>query len=64
MENIKIPTKNIFQQLFCKHDFVDGILDDKESNPMGFFHLQGETITTICQKCGKVKGTYFRKYDF
>lgn len=59
---MKIKAKGRLAQLFCKHDYVQGVLS-KPGAPV-FFNLSGETITTICCKCGKIKNTRFvRNFD-
>ena len=54
---MKIKRKGKLAQFFCKHEFVEGVVSDP-SKPI-FFNLSGETITTICKKCGKIKGARF-----
>lgn len=54
---ITISNKNCVQQLFCSHIYEEGILSDI-TKPY-FVSLNGDTYTTICIKCGKVKGTRF-----
>lgn len=59
---MKIKKKNKFAQLFCKHDYQTGILR-KPNEPM-FFNISGDTVTTVCAKCGKVKdSTFIRNRD-
>jgi len=40
---------DLLKRLFCKHKYVDRL---KETE---FFNLSGDTVVTICEKCGKVK---------
>ena len=54
-----ITKKNKLQQLFCRHDYQEGTLS-KPGTPV-FFNLSGDTYTTVCTKCGKVKGTRFER---
>lgn len=59
---MEIKTKGKVRQLFCRHNYQEGIVS-KPGSPV-FFNLSGETYTTICTKCGKIKGTRFiRNFD-
>ena len=49
--------KNKIKQLFCKHRYVEMIAISP------FKCISGETIYIVCEKCGKVKGSYFREYE-
>lgn len=49
--------KSKIKQLFCKHDYHEC----RKKEP--FQCLSGESIYIVCEKCGKVKGSYFKKYD-
>ena len=54
-----IKTKSFLAQLICKHDYREGMLGDGP-----YFNLSGDKYTTICVKCGKIKGTRFvRNFD-
>lgn len=50
-----IAQKPWHKQLFCKHEFVQAVKKSK------FVHLQGRRIYTVCEKCGKVKDSYFKE---
>ncbi len=56
---MEIMQKNRLAQLFCHHEYVEGVVAPAKG-PV-FFNLSGETVTTICKKCGKVKGKRFVK---
>lgn len=59
---MQIIKKNKLKQLFCKHQFETGVL--KKIGDPGYFCLGGETHTTVCVKCGKIKSTEFvRNFD-
>lgn len=45
------------KQMLCKHEYVEMIKNSK------FQCISGETVYLVCSKCGKVKGSYFKKYD-
>lgn len=56
----EIKKSGNLKQLFCKHEYHEGTLQD----PQAMFHrISGETYTTICTKCGKIKGTRFVEYE-
>lgn len=54
---IAIKTKSRLAQMFCKHEYHEGTVSRKDDLP--FFNLSGDTYTTICVKCGKIKSTRF-----
>jgi hypothetical protein len=59
---MEIKTKNKFLQLLCNHHYHTGSLSTP--NKPVFFNLNGDTYTTICVKCGKIKGAKFiRNWD-
>jgi len=59
---MEIKSKSKIAQMFCKHDYQEGTVSEPNSTP--FFNLSGDTYTTICVKCGKVKSTRFvRNFD-
>lgn len=58
---MEIKTKSKFKQLFCKHEYLEGNLQKKDG--IKFTNISGETITVICKKCGKIKGSYFLEYE-
>lgn len=51
---MEIKTKGKLAQLFCGHDYQEGIVGNSP-----YFNLSGQTYTTICTKCGKIKSTRF-----
>lgn len=44
--------------LFCKHKYIE-----MKEIPKGFQCISGETIYIVCEKCGKIKGSYFREFE-
>lgn len=54
---MQIEQKGKIAQLFCKHEFVKGVLHEP-GKPI-FFNLSGDEITVVCKKCGKIKDRYF-----
>lgn len=46
------------KQLFCKHKYVEMV-----EVPKGFQCISGERIFIVCEKCGKIKDSYFREYE-
>ncbi|HCP14843.1 MAG TPA: hypothetical protein DIT32_03575 [Peptococcaceae bacterium] len=54
---MEIKKKSIIGQLFCRHQYREGLLSKRNAIPL--FNLSGETYTTICCQCGKIKGTRF-----
>lgn len=54
---VKVVKKCKLKQLFCKHDYQEGVVSKPGDLP--YLNLSGETATTICTKCGKIKGTRF-----
>jgi hypothetical protein len=60
---LEIKEKGAIGQKFCKHDYQEGIVEGIVSGPKApaFFNISGDAITAICVKCGKIKGSYFRK---
>lgn len=59
---MNITKKNIFKRLFCNHKYEEGIISKPGSLPL--FNLSGDTYTTLCIKCGKIKSTRFvRNFD-
>lgn len=45
------------KQLLCKHNWKQKLRADR------FYILSGDRFDIVCSKCGKVKGTYFKKYN-
>ena len=43
--------------LFCKHKYVEMVAITP------FKTISSERIYIVCEKCGKVKDSYFRKYE-
>lgn len=59
---MEIKPKSRVAQLFCRHEYQTGIISRPGSGLV--FNLSGETYTTVCVKCGKIKGTRFvRNFD-
>ena len=52
-----ITQKSKLKQLFCKHSYV------KARKQELFAVLSGERIYTVCEKCGKIKGSIFYEYE-
>jgi len=44
--------------LFCKHKYVEMVEIGTR-----FQCINGERVFIICEKCGKVKDSYFREYE-
>lgn len=49
--------KKWLKELFCKHEWEHKLRIEK------FAILSGDRFDVVCKKCGKVKGSYFRKYN-
>ena len=49
--------KDEIKQLFCKHKYVE-----MKENSI-YKVISGDTIYIVCEKCGKVKASYFRRYE-
>ena len=61
MNNFQAYTRVIKDRiagLFCKHKYVEMV-----EIPKGFQCISGERIFIVCEKCGKVKDSYFREYE-
>lgn len=43
--------------VFCKHEWEDRLIVAE------FAIVSGDRFNIVCNKCGKVKGSYFRKYN-
>jgi hypothetical protein len=46
------------KQLFCKHKYVEMREISKT-----YQCISGERIYIVCEKCGKIKDSYFREYE-
>lgn len=46
------------KQLFCKHIYGEYLR--KETYP--FKTISGDRIYIMCEKCGHIKGSYFRRH--
>jgi len=57
---MEIRVKKWLGRLTCKHDYQEGVATNRRTGEPVLFNISGETITTICVKCGKVKSSYFR----
>lgn len=55
--NAEIKQKSWFQQLFCKHEFVQAKISSK------FVSISGERIYTVCENCGKIKKSHYRAFE-
>lgn len=53
---IRGQIKKWIKPLFCKHEYEEFLKQEP------FFNLSGDRIYIICEKCGKEKGSYFRKH--
>ena len=49
--------KKWLKELFCKHKWEDK-LEIQE-----FATLSGDRYEIVCAKCGKIKGSYFKRYN-
>lgn len=59
---MRVTKRNKILQLFCKHNYQEGMVSYSQTPT--FFNLNGDTYTTICVKCGKIKSTRFvRNFD-
>lgn len=47
------------KQFFCKHQYSWYV----EAPKSGFRNISGETRYLVCDKCGKVKSSYFAEYE-
>ena len=50
--------KLFFKKLFCKHGYGKYVKVDM------FSALNGQRVYIRCEKCGKIKNSYFEEYKF
>jgi hypothetical protein len=59
-KQVEVKRKNIFQRLFCNHDFQYLV---REKVGTIFCNPNGDEIEEICPKCGASKGTMFWEHE-
>lgn len=50
--------RDIIKRMLCKHEYVE-----MKEIPKMYQCISGERIYIVCEKCGKIKGSYFREYE-
>lgn len=49
--------KKRIKQFFCRHEYGEYIKNNK------FHSISGERVYIVCNKCGKIKGSYYKEYE-
>lgn len=52
-----VEMKKRIKQFFCRHEYGEYIKNNK------FHSISGERVYIVCNKCGKIKGSYYKEYE-
>lgn len=59
-ERVEVNKKNFIEKLFCKHQYCTLVRRDKGDI---LLVTSGDEMVIICPKCGKMKGSFFSRFD-